>query len=125
MCLTNNKFVWCFILITAFVTITICADTAICTSHFKNNTEKLISKNDSDALNEYWPQLVKEVEISKQLKVSPDLEEIKNDLLLALKSAFPKNTIGIDLFGSRMTGVGNENSDIDIHVQLGEINNYY
>ncbi|KAH8381246.1 hypothetical protein KR093_000518, partial [Drosophila rubida] len=62
-----------------------------------------------------------QVETSKQLPVSPNLEMIKNDLLLGLNSAFPRNKIDMKLFGSRLIGVGNDNSDLDVFVNVGKI----
>ncbi|KRG01456.1 uncharacterized protein Dmoj_GI24710 [Drosophila mojavensis] len=66
----------------------------------------------------YWLKLVQQVEAANQLRFSPIIQDIQYDVIQVLKEAFPNKTTKVDCFGSRVVGVGNENSDLDMFVNI-------
>ncbi|XP_037952551.1 terminal uridylyltransferase Tailor [Teleopsis dalmanni] len=67
-------------------------------------------------LNNLFNQSVMEAEL---LKISKDYEVIAKDLLDDLKPVFPDEEIKFYKFGSRISGIGNRNSDLDIYIDIG------
>ncbi|XP_075148766.1 terminal uridylyltransferase Tailor-like isoform X2 [Haematobia irritans] len=60
------------------------------------------------------------LQIDNQLKYLPDYTLIENDLLKIIEPLFPDQKVKIYKFGSRICGIGSNDSDLDIYVDIGE-----
>ncbi|XP_073830838.1 tailor [Musca autumnalis] len=72
-----------------------------------------------DAISSF-EQLSVAVQIGDKLKCIPEYKEIENDLLELLKPMFPNESIRIYKFGSRMSGIGTRDSDLDLFIDIGD-----
>ncbi|XP_026839722.1 terminal uridylyltransferase Tailor isoform X2 [Drosophila erecta] len=57
--------------------------------------------------------------IADKLKVIPEYDIIEQDLCKLLSPGFPNQPLRIYKFGSRITGIGNRSSDLDVFVDIG------
>ncbi|XP_044312864.1 terminal uridylyltransferase Tailor [Drosophila rhopaloa] len=57
--------------------------------------------------------------IADKLKVIPEYDIIEQDLCKLLTPGFPKQQLRIYKFGSRITGIGQRSSDLDVFVDIG------
>lgn len=57
--------------------------------------------------------------IADKLKVIPEYDVIEQDLCKLLSPGFPKQPLRVYKFGSRITGIGNRSSDLDLFVDIG------
>ncbi|XP_030375881.1 terminal uridylyltransferase Tailor [Scaptodrosophila lebanonensis] len=57
--------------------------------------------------------------VADKLKVMPEYETIEGDLTKLIAPSFPKQTVRVYKFGSRLTGIGTRSSDLDIFVDIG------
>ncbi|KMZ01942.1 terminal uridylyltransferase Tailor [Drosophila simulans] len=57
--------------------------------------------------------------IADKLKVIPEYDVIEQDLSKLLSPGFPKQPLRVYKFGSRITGIGNRSSDLDLFVDIG------
>ncbi|XP_039496026.1 terminal uridylyltransferase Tailor [Drosophila santomea] len=57
--------------------------------------------------------------IADKLKVIPEYDIIEQDLCKLLSPGFPKQSLRVYKFGSRITGIGNRSSDLDVFVDIG------
>ncbi|XP_036334670.1 terminal uridylyltransferase Tailor-like isoform X1 [Rhagoletis pomonella] len=60
-----------------------------------------------------------QLQVAETLKQIPEYDVIENSLSDILKEVFPDKSIEMYKFGSRITGIGTENSDLDIYVDIG------
>ncbi|XP_058985004.1 terminal uridylyltransferase Tailor-like [Musca domestica] len=67
-----------------------------------------------------FTQLSTAVQIGEKLKCIPDYAAIENDLLEQIKPLFPNQPIKIYKFGSRMSGIGTRDSDLDLFIDIGD-----
>ncbi|XP_055851128.1 terminal uridylyltransferase Tailor [Episyrphus balteatus] len=65
------------------------------------------------------------LEVAKKLVHSPDYIEIENELLKLIRPAFPDQTVKINFFGSRLSGIGTLHSDLDIFIDIGGVFNTF
>ncbi|XP_064540178.1 terminal uridylyltransferase Tailor-like isoform X2 [Drosophila montana] len=69
----------------------------------------------------FWSELLEKVLIADDIKNKRDDAQLELETLL--KSKLLSNSIGIYPFGSRIMGVGQETSDLDVYVELD--NSFY
>ncbi|EDW59788.2 terminal uridylyltransferase Tailor isoform X2 [Drosophila virilis] len=69
----------------------------------------------------FWLELLKKVRIADDIKNNEDDVQLELEKLLKLK--LPYHSIGIYPFGSRIMGVAQETSDLDVYVELD--NSFY
>ncbi|XP_053969668.1 terminal uridylyltransferase Tailor [Anastrepha ludens] len=60
-----------------------------------------------------------QLQVAEKLKQIPEYSVIEDSLSNILKKLFPDKTIKLYKFGSRITGIGSRNSDLDIYVDIG------
>lgn len=65
------------------------------------------------------------VQIGDKLKCIPDYEIIENDLFNLARPLFPNQSIKVYKFGSRVSGIGTRDSDLDIFIDIGDTYNNY
>lgn len=63
--------------------------------------------------------------IGQKLKCVPDYNVIEQDLLTLIEPLFPNKSVKIYMFGSRLTGIGTRESDLDIFIDIGETFNVF
>ncbi|XP_061386517.1 terminal uridylyltransferase Tailor-like [Musca vetustissima] len=73
----------------------------------------------SDQITAYQ-QLTTAIQIGDKLKCIPDYEDIEKDLLDLIIPLFPNQTIKIYKFGSRISGIGTRDSDLDLFIDIGD-----
>ncbi|KAI8045410.1 hypothetical protein M5D96_001591 [Drosophila gunungcola] len=64
-------------------------------------------------------QMVVQLPKTDKLKVIPEYDIIEKDLRTLLTPGFPKQQLRIYKFGSRITGIGQSSSDLDVFVDIG------
>lgn len=59
------------------------------------------------------------MQVGEKLKCLPDYSVIENDLMEMLNVEFPQQSIRVYKFGSRLSGIGTRESDLDIFIDVG------
>ncbi|XP_003736704.3 terminal uridylyltransferase Tailor-like [Drosophila pseudoobscura] len=68
----------------------------------------------------FWTDLLKMVHKANLIKENAELQQkIKNDVKKTLQWKFPNTPLQVRLFGSRIMGVGDSESDLDIYLVIG------
>lgn len=94
-------------------------------STLENTNKKKMSHKDlklkvHEIVNKYKDERTFNLKLHEglEIKKSKDHKIILNFLEVTLKSKYPE--VKVHAFGSRLTGIGTENSDLDVFVDLGE-----
>ncbi|XP_017144120.1 terminal uridylyltransferase Tailor-like isoform X2 [Drosophila miranda] len=74
----------------------------------------------------FWTDLLKMVHNANLIKENAELkQQIKNDVQKTLQLKFPNTPLQVRFFGSRIMGVGDSESDLDIYLVIGNSSGVY
>lgn len=68
----------------------------------------------------FWPNLMANVAVADNLKMK-HITDIEVELIQVLQKQFPTKKLWAYSFGSRIMGVAQEDSDLDIYVKIGQL----
>ncbi|XP_036334712.1 terminal uridylyltransferase Tailor-like [Rhagoletis pomonella] len=80
---------------------------------------KLPKKAKAIVMSDFAKFFADQLQVAEKLKQVPEYDIIENSLSDMLKKVFPDKSIKMYKFGSRITGIGTRNSDLDIYVDIG------